>query len=234
MSNKTYDAFFEALGQRESGGNYNAINKRFRYLGKYQMGEESLIDTGYYKDDGRKTDNRFLDQFWTGKDGIKSKQDFLSNSKAQENAIREYMKVNWRYIQNLNLDLYVGQTIKGFFITTSGILAGAHLGGWERLRKFLKLGIIEADGNGVLITEYIEKFAGYDTPFKPRKRLTGIRKNKFGKTIAYQLDKKLWVDKETAIQMVRDMLLDGVIVNSPTGNVFLRTRPDNSLSNNLA
>lgn len=50
---KTYDDFFEALGQKESSGNYASINKKHGYLGKYQMGEAALIDSGYYKRDGK-------------------------------------------------------------------------------------------------------------------------------------------------------------------------------------
>ena len=80
---KTYDNFFEALGQRESSENYAAVNKKFGYLGKYQMGEAALIDCGYYKRDG-KIGNSFLDKFWTRKDGVKSKQEFLDNHQAIE------------------------------------------------------------------------------------------------------------------------------------------------------
>lgn len=108
---KTYDDFFEALGQKESSGNYSAIQKKYGYLGKYQMGEAALIDCGYYKRDG-KISNSFLDKFWTGKDDVKSKQNFLDNHQAQENAIRAYMKVQWRYIIAKDLDRFVGQTRK--------------------------------------------------------------------------------------------------------------------------
>jgi hypothetical protein len=34
----TYTNFLNALGQRESSGNYHAVNQ-LGYLGKYQMGE---------------------------------------------------------------------------------------------------------------------------------------------------------------------------------------------------
>ena len=43
----TYQDFLDALGQRESGGDYRAVNQ-FNFLGKYQIGEGALIDTGYY------------------------------------------------------------------------------------------------------------------------------------------------------------------------------------------
>ena len=96
------------------------------------MGEEALIDSGYYKRDGR-ISNSFNDGYWTGKDAIRSKQDFLRSSQAQENAIRDYMKIQWGYIIFHNLDRYVGQSVNGILITTSGLLAGCHLGGHGNL-----------------------------------------------------------------------------------------------------
>lgn len=229
---KTYDDFFEALGQKESSGNYSAIQKKYGYLGKYQMGEAALIDCGYYKRDG-KISNSFLDKFWTGKDGVKSKQDFLDNHQAQENAIREYMKVQWRYIIAANLDRFVGQSRKGILFTVSGLLAGAHLGGHGRLEVYLKNNQLKPDGNGVFVTEYIQKFGGYETPFKPRKKLTAVKKDKQGVATSYQVDSREWVSKETAIHMVKNLELDGVVAISSKGTVFLRTPPDQKLSNNL-
>ncbi len=229
---KTYDAFFEALGQRESSGNYSAIQKRYGYLGKYQMGEAALIDCGYYKRDGKIT-NSFLDQFWTGKDEVKSRQDFLDNHQAQENAIREYMKVQWRYIIAKDLDRFAGQTREGLLFTVSGLLAGAHLGGHGRLETYLKDNQLDPDGNGVFVTEYIQKFAGYETPFKPRKKLTGLQKDKKEKTIAYQIDGQDWVSVDIAVTMVKNIELDGVVVTNRQGKTFLRTPPDQTTANNL-
>jgi hypothetical protein len=229
---KTYDDFFEALGQRESNGNYAAINKKYGYLGKYQMGEAALIDCGYYKRDG-KISNSFSDKFWTGKDGVKSKQGFLNNHQAQENAIREYMNVQWQYILAKNLDRFVGQTRTGFVFTVSGLLAGAHLGGHGRLEVYLKNNRLIPDGNGVFVTEYIQKFADYDNPFKPRKKLTGIQKDNKSTVLRYQMNGKEWVSKVIAIQMAKDLELDGVVVNNRKGTVFLRTPPDQTTGNNL-
>ena len=196
------------------------------------MGEAALIDCGYYKRDG-KISNYFLDKFWTGKDGVKSKQDFLDNHQAQENAIREYMKVQWRYIISANLDRFVGQSRKGILFTVSGLLAGAHLGGHGRLEAYLKNNRLDPDGNGVFVTEYIQKFSDYDTPFKPRKKLTAVKKDQKGVSTSYQVDSKEWVSKETAIQMVKNLELDGVVATSSKGTVYLRTTPDQKTSNNL-
>jgi hypothetical protein len=47
----SYRDFLDALGERESGGDYGVVNS-YGYLGKYQFGELALIDVGYYTADG--------------------------------------------------------------------------------------------------------------------------------------------------------------------------------------
>ena len=41
------DLYYEAIGKRESGGDYKGVNN-IGFLGKYQMGEAALVDAGYY------------------------------------------------------------------------------------------------------------------------------------------------------------------------------------------
>jgi hypothetical protein len=229
---KNYDQFLEDLAGRESGGDYRSINKKTKYLGKYQMGKLALIDARYYSHDGKKG-NIFADAFWTGKDGVKSKDDFLNNPSAQENAIREYMQVQWGYLLHAGVDRYINKTRYGILVTISGALGGAHLVGWSNVGPFVKNGNISKDDNQVPITEYIEKFAGYDTPFKPRKKLTGVQKDKKGTGLRYQVDGKEWVPKGVAIQMVIELKLDGVVVTNRRGTTFLKTPPDNMRQNNL-
>lgn len=43
---KPFEEWLEDLGFSESSNNYQAVNP-FVYIGKYQMGEGALIDTGY-------------------------------------------------------------------------------------------------------------------------------------------------------------------------------------------
>ena len=93
---KSLDDFREDLGQIESSGRYNVENP-FGYIGKYQMGEYAMIDAGYYKKEG-KINNKW-DGIFTGKDGVYSKQDFLNNPKAQENALNIYKKIQWQYLK---------------------------------------------------------------------------------------------------------------------------------------
>ena len=179
-----YKDFLRALGYRESGGRYY-IENSYGYLGKYQMGESALKDAGYYKGDPTRR-NDWIGE-WTGKDGVWSKEDFLRNPRAQENAIREYHRKTWKYLKALGLDRYVGKTVGGIYITESGLLGGAHLLGAGNVKKFLKSNgrIIPKDGYGTPITEYISKFSGYDIS-----EITGTA------------DKKVYITKE------EDELLD--------------------------
>ena len=159
---KTFKQFLNDLGARESGGNYKAFNK-YGYAGKYQMGEAALIDAGYYKKPSWKYNNDWSGVF-TGKDGVKSIQDFLNNPKAQENAQIIYKKRQWGYLKAVGADKYVGKMINGYLITPSGLLAGAHLKGAGSVIKYLKSNgtLVEKDGFGTSVESYIKKFAGYD------------------------------------------------------------------------
>ena len=159
---KTLKNFFDDLGLRESGGNYKAFNK-FGYAGKYQMGEAALIDAGYYKKNSGKYNNDWQGQF-TGKDSVYSIKDFLNNPNAQENAQMNFKRRQWAYLKALDADKYIGQIINGYKITASGLLAGAHLKGAGAVSSYLKSGgkLVQKDGFGTSIEEYMKKFAEYD------------------------------------------------------------------------
>ena len=165
---KTLKDFLNDLGARESGGKYNIIN-RFGYAGKYQMGEMALTDAGYYKKPSCRYNNDWSGIF-TGKDGVNSINDFLNNPNAQENAQIIYKKKQWGYLKAVGADKYVGKIVNGYEITSSGLLAGAHLKGAGSVIKYLKSGgqVIEKDGFGTSVELYIKKFAGYDV-----KQITG-------------------------------------------------------------
>jgi hypothetical protein len=162
----TYEEFLKAIAARESGGRYDSVNKA-GYLGAYQMGELSLIEAGYYRRDGTAANDWKGD--WTGKDNITSKEDFLKSKEAQDAAIKELMKAQWKYITAYRLDSYIGQTIGGVKISASGLLAGAHLVGVGALKSFFdsKGVTVPKDGNNVSVTDYIKEFDGYETPFSP-------------------------------------------------------------------
>ena len=95
---KSLEELFKELGFSESSGRYNIVNSA-GYLGKYQMGGSALTDAGYYKLNPNGKENDWLGTF-TGKDNVNSKEDFLNNPYAQENAIREFTKKQWGYLKN--------------------------------------------------------------------------------------------------------------------------------------
>ena len=159
---KSMEEWLEELAKRESSGNYSAVNN-YGYLGKYQMGEAALSDVGYYKGHSRSNNQEWKGKF-SGKDGVFSREDFLHNQQAQENAIRDYMKKQWSYIKNDKLTNYVGSNINGIDITESGLLGGAHLKGLGGVGKYLRSNgkVQPTDANGTNVEEYIKKFGGYD------------------------------------------------------------------------
>ncbi len=159
---KTFQQFLNDLGARESGGNYKAFNK-YGYAGKYQMGEAALIDAGYYKKPSHIYNNDWRGEFM-GKDGVWSIQDFLNNPKAQENSQIAFKKKQWGYLKAVGADKYLGLVINGYKITSSGLLAGAHLKGAGAVIDYLKSGgkNNSRDGFGTSIESYMKQFADYD------------------------------------------------------------------------
>lgn len=162
MQQKTYN---DALGMREGGGGYNAVNK-YGYMGKYQFGKDALKDLGYIdKKSGQ----------WTGKNGVNSQQDFINNHSAQDAANTDFAKLNW---QKLNASpikydangkpVYardmVGQKIGGQTISESGLMGAAHLGGAGSVSDFLRSNgkNVAVDANGVPITNYMTTMGGKD------------------------------------------------------------------------
>ena len=136
---KNHSKFLDEIGFRESSNNYKAVNQ-FGYLGKYQFGRKTLNAIGF--------------------DSI-SNYEFLSNPNIQEEAMLTLLKKN-KHTLRREIKKYVGQTINGIYITESGILAAAHLGGAGNVKKFFRKGYEFKDGNGTKMTSYMVRFAGYD------------------------------------------------------------------------
>ena len=136
---KNHSAFLDAIGFRESSGNYKAVN-RFGYLGKYQFGRATLNAIGF-----KNVSNR----------------EFLANPSIQEKAMLTLLKRN-KHTLRREIKKYVGKTIHGVYITESGILAAAHLGGAGNVKKFFRNGKNFADGNGTKITSYMKRFSNYN------------------------------------------------------------------------
>jgi len=135
---KNHSTFLTAIGFRESSGNYKAVN-RFGYLGKYQFGRKTLNAIGFNN---------------------VSNREFLASPKLQEQAMLILLKKN-KHTLRKEIKKYSGKVVHGVYITESGLLAAAHLGGAGNVRKFFRKGYNFADGNGTKITSYMKQFANY-------------------------------------------------------------------------
>ena len=149
-----------AIGQRESSGNYLAVNQ-FGYLGKYQMGMAALEDAGYIKPGtfaaaqaagyGSSNINTVMNDpnVWTGKGGIGGRTEFLASPAIQEEAMEIYTDRNvntLRRIGVINSQTPVDQQ--------AGLIMAAHLKGPGDVKKWYVGGGTYADGNGVTIDQY--------------------------------------------------------------------------------
>lgn len=137
---KSYVGFKEALGFKESRGNYHVVND-YGYMGKYQFSQATL---------------RMM--------GFKDTANFLYNTEQQEAAFFAYTSLN-KWVLRREIKQYAGKTIGGVKVTESGILAAAHLAGAGNVIKFLRSAGEEgfSDANGASIRYYLTKFSGYDT-----------------------------------------------------------------------
>ena len=130
--------FLDDIGFRESGNRYDITNK-WGYMGKYQFGKTTLKGLGFKV----------------------TKQEFLNNPQLQEEAMMALLLHNKEKLQKY-IDVFDGQTINGMYISESGILAAAHLGGQGSVKRYFKNGKVFKDGFGTKITSYMDKFSGYD------------------------------------------------------------------------
>lgn len=151
---KSYLAFKDALGFKESGGDYKAIND-FGYMGKYQFGRGTL---------------KLI--------GIWDVNKFLNSPELQEAAFYANASRN-KWILRKDIAGSVGKIINGVKITESGILAAAHLAGPGNVKKYLRSGGANSfnDGFGTSIKYYFKKFAGYDTSFIDSDRRAKVAMN---------------------------------------------------------
>jgi hypothetical protein len=130
--------FLTDIGFRESGNRYGITNK-WGYMGRYQFGKSTLKGLGFEV----------------------SKNEFLSNPQLQDSAMMALLNHNKEKLQKY-IDLFDGETIDGMYISESGILAAAHLGGQGSVKRYFRNGKVFRDGNGTKITSYMNKFSGYD------------------------------------------------------------------------
>lgn len=175
VTSEAHKTFDEALSHHESRGNYKSETNPFGFIGKYQMGEALLFDLGYYNGDSNLYKNDWKGS-WSGKHGIKSKQDFLNSPRGQDLAYDEAKKYKWKIIEKKGLDKYIGKTINGVVITPSALLGAAYaqgVGNWNKdnpnkgprgLQPYLESNgrINSTDGNKLKLSSVIQRYSGFD------------------------------------------------------------------------
>lgn len=144
-------AFLGAIGKRESNNAYDAVNS-IGYSGKYQFGVAALEDRGYVKSGTWRTykKNRVLadSSVWTGKDGITSREAWLSSPEVQEKVMVEHVNANLKTLQR------IGAVKQGDSKSTiMGMLAGSHLLGPGGMKSW-RNGAGGADAYGTTGGEY--------------------------------------------------------------------------------
>lgn len=154
LTNYLTDEFYQTLGFKESSNDYKKIlkdNMGVGAVGRYQFRKPAFQETGYMDKKGN----------FTGKDGIRSIDDFIQNPEVQEKAVRELLKRNYQYMMRYNVLPLVGSTISGkvkdFKITIPGMLAASHKEGGPMTAKYLKA--LEKNKNGMYYLPY-HKYKG--------------------------------------------------------------------------
>ena len=138
-----YVDFRNAMALRESTNNWRAINQ-FGYIGLFQFGRPALTDCGISIDPTKfKLNPSIFDE------------------EHQVEAFDKWTKILYSYTYDY-IDKYDGKTIHGIKVTTSGIIAGAHLVGHGNMKRWLNGETGIRDGNGVDVSEYVKEFAGFD------------------------------------------------------------------------
>jgi len=134
---KDHSSFLAKIGHYESGNRYEKVN-RWGYMGRYQFGQETL-----------KALNINV-----------TKKKFLSSPMLQEEAMSRLLEDNQRTLRRY-IRKYDSKVVNGIYVTESGILAAAHLGGAGSVIDWFKNGVDFKDANGTPITRYMKLFSGY-------------------------------------------------------------------------
>jgi len=135
---KDHNSFLKKIGHYESSNDYSRVN-RWGYMGKYQFHKKTLksIDIDV------------------------SKRKFLSSPTLQEEAMRRLLTENKKTLRRF-IRKYDGKMVHGVYVTESGILAAAHLGGAGNVMNWFRKGEDFKDANGTPITRYMKVFSGYN------------------------------------------------------------------------
>lgn len=123
LTGGNWKKYCRKLGERESNNNYAVVNK-LGFCGRWQFGATALIDVGYVKPGRTKNSSLTSSSSWTGKHGVSSRADWLSNKAAQNEAMLAYTQAHYKQLFKLG-GLQSGSSLP----RVVGLLAAAHLMG---------------------------------------------------------------------------------------------------------
>ena len=122
----------------------------------------AFLDAIGHQESGNRYDivNRFgyMGKYQFGKSTLKTLKIKVSK---EEFAMLSLLRHNKKRLQKY-IDQYEGEVVHGILVTESGLLAAAHLGGQGSVKKWFRTGKVRKDGNGVKITNYMQRFGGYN------------------------------------------------------------------------
>jgi hypothetical protein len=135
---KDHSSFLDKLGYFESTNDYSKVN-HLGYMGKYQFHKKTLSAIGIET----------------------TKEKFLTSPTLQEEAMTRLLTENKKTLKRF-IRKYDGKMVHGVYVTESGILAAAHLGGAGNVINWFRRGEDFKDGNGTPITKYMKALSGYN------------------------------------------------------------------------
>jgi hypothetical protein len=120
-----YNKYKELVAQQESGN--KSVDNKVGFLGKYQFGAQALETFGYLKPGTSKGNDKavYEPSNWTGKDGMRSKDDFLNNLQVQEALMQKYTQMNMVGLDKAG----VMKGVEGDGAAVASRLYAAHHGG---------------------------------------------------------------------------------------------------------
>jgi hypothetical protein len=94
-----------------------------------------------------------------------------------------------------------------------------------------------AEEQFLLICQAIQRIEGFKNGTiaeeAAKKKILDVKKNEENLIIQYLIEGYGWLRKDKAISLVRQDIVDAVVVKNTNGYIFLRSRPDKSKKNNL-
>lgn len=122
-----------SLAGSESSNRYNVKGGGSgNYSGRYQFGKLALIDVGYLKSGGNVNNPKS----WTGKNGIKSREDFLNCPIVQELAMQDYIIKNYNFLHKAGNKIPKNKLDEMPCHQLAGLLAVSHLLGFGNAQKY--------------------------------------------------------------------------------------------------